>query len=351
MGLFERRHTEDLDEIRRRVTLAARHVQTAVDRAVQGLLDRDKDLCWQVILEDRPINRELRELDALCHAFVARHRPDADQRRLPGSVLRLSLRLERIGDYAVTVARNAVQLSQAPPRKMVADIELIAEQASRMLATAIEAWSDGNADQARATARMARNVDRTFEQVYADLLRKKSKRPLKDLFMLLGIFISLERVSDQAKNVCEETIFVVDGEPKRRKKFRILFVDRANDRTSQLVEAYIRKAFPDAGWYASLGWEPAAEVAPEAMQLARERSLDMGGAIPQPLSDEIERIGRFDIIVGLEPGALELLEPMPYHTVFLDWSGEEESGFEGRWLELTGKVRNLMAVIRGPGPD
>lgn len=351
MGLYEQRLQEDLDEIRRRVSTAARHVQTAVDRAVQGLLNRDKALCWEVILEDRPINRELRELDALCHSFVARHYPAAGHLRLVSSVLRLSLQLERIGDYAVTVARDAVQLSQMPPRKMIADIELIGEQARRMLATAVDAWNDANADQARATARMARNVDRTFDKVYADLLRKKGKRPLKDLFMLLGIFISLERVSDQAKNLCEETVFVVDGEAKHRKQFRILFLDRANDRLSQLAEAHTRKAFPEAGWFASLGWEPAEQVDPEAMQLARELSLDMGGAVPRPLSDEIERIGRFDIVIGLEAGALELLEPMPYHTVFLDWSCEAEMGLKECWLELTARVQDLMAVIRGAGAD
>ena len=347
MGLYEQRLQQDLDIIRARVSSAARHVQTAVDRAVRGLLAADKDLCWQVVLEDRPINRELRELDALCHSFVARHYPAAGHLRLVSSVLRLSLQLERIGDYAVTVARDAVQLSQPPPRKMIADIELIAEQARRMLATAVDAWNDGNADQARATARMARNVDRTFDKVYSDLLRKKGKRPLRDLFMLLGIFISLERVSDQAKNLCEETVFVVDGEAKQRKQFRILFLDRANDRLSQLAEAQTRKAFPDAGWFASLGWEPATELDPEAMQLARELSLDMGGALPRPLSEESDRIGRFDIVIGLEPGALELLRPVPYHTVFLDWSSGEEASLRESWLELTAKVQGLMEVIRG----
>lgn len=348
MGLYEQRLAADLDSIRGRVSAAATSVQRALDRAVRGLMTDDRPLCWQVVLEDRPINREMRGIDAACHAFVARHYPAAGHLRMVSAVLRLDVELERIGDYAVTIARNAVQLSEPPPRSMLADIELIASQSGRMLASAVDAWNEGSAERALATSRMARSVDLTFDKVYQDLLGKKGKRPLKDLFLLLSTFSCLERVSDQAKNICEETIFAAQGEAKPDKQFRILFLDRGNDRLSQLAEAHARKAFPASGWYASLGWEPAEQLDPEALQLARQAGLDMGGAVPRPLAPEIEEIGHFDIVVGLEDGALARLGRVPYHTVFLQWTLPQES-LEAAHRDLIARIRGLMDLVRGPG--
>ena len=71
---------------------------------MHALLTRDRELAAEVILGDLPINREVRAIDALCHAFVARHLPSAGHLRFVSSVLRLNVELERIGDYAVTIA-------------------------------------------------------------------------------------------------------------------------------------------------------------------------------------------------------------------------------------------------------
>ena len=71
----------------------------------------------------------------------------------------------------------------------------------------------------------------------ADLVREgeRRSRPLKELFALLIILHRMERVADQAKNICEETIFAATGETKPPKTYNILFVDRGNDLASQLA--------------------------------------------------------------------------------------------------------------------
>ena len=85
----------------------------------------------QTILDDYVTNRQTRELDRLCHAFVARHLPSAGHLRYVSSVLRLGIALERIGDYATTVSRTAAQLAEIPPPVVVRDIEMMSEQARR----------------------------------------------------------------------------------------------------------------------------------------------------------------------------------------------------------------------------
>ena len=72
----------------------------------------------EVVLGDLVVNRRVRKLDSKCHAFVARHLPSAGHLRFVSSVLRLSIALERVGDYAVIIARELAQLESPPPQQV-----------------------------------------------------------------------------------------------------------------------------------------------------------------------------------------------------------------------------------------
>ena len=107
------------------VASVARHVQTALERSVHALLARDRQASAETILGDLRINRETRAIDRRCHAFVARHLPTAGILRYVSSVLRLNIALERIGDYATTIARTVPHLSTDAPPVVKRDIEMM----------------------------------------------------------------------------------------------------------------------------------------------------------------------------------------------------------------------------------
>ncbi|MEE8524463.1 MAG: PhoU domain-containing protein, partial [Thermoanaerobaculia bacterium] len=276
MSHYEKRLEADVATIRRRIEGVGAKVVEAQKNAVHALLSGDRDLAGKTILGDLPINREVRAIDRECHAFVARHLPSAGHLRFVSSVLRLNIELERIGDYAVSVCREALRLSASPPATVKRDVELMADQSCRVLGQAIRSWNEANAELARGTIGMADQAAGTFHQVFADLLRagEEDRRPLKDLFALLAVFVRLSRVADQAKNICEETLFAVTGEIKPPKIYRVLFVDEKNDCQSQLAAAYARKAYPESGRYASAGWAPAATVEPRCLSFMDRNRLD-----------------------------------------------------------------------------
>ena len=137
MSHYEERLEADLGKIRGRLKEIGTQVEEAHKAAVHALLTGDRALAYETILSDHPINREIRGIDQACHAFVARHLPSAGHLRFVSSVLRLGVGLERIGDYASTICREAVQLS-APPSKAVArDIDLMADQSRGVLRQAM----------------------------------------------------------------------------------------------------------------------------------------------------------------------------------------------------------------------
>ena len=218
MSHHERRLETDLTRIRERVASLAEHVERGLENSVHALMSNDRDLAAQTILEDGPINRHMREIDALCHRFIAVHLPSAGPLRLISSVIRVNVMLERIGDYAVTICRELFQLSNRPSGMMAHGIELMAGEARTMLRQAVQAYADGNAESARATMVMAHQVEMTFNNVFSDLLQSENDMPLKDRFALFVVYHRLERVADQAKNLCEETVFAATGQTKAKKQ-------------------------------------------------------------------------------------------------------------------------------------
>ena len=359
MTHYERRLEEDLAAIRSRVRDVAGEIEVALKNAVHAVLTHDRPLANRVILGDKPINREIRAIDKICHGFVARHLPSAGHLRLVSSVLRLNVELERIGDYAVAIAREAIQLSGRPGDSVGGDIQLIADQAQRMFRQAMDSFNEGNADLARGTKGMASHVESIYQKIFTDLVREgeRGTRPIKDLFALLVVFNRLSRVSDQAKNICEDTLFAVAGETKGEKVYRILFVDERDDAITQFATSYARKAFPESGRYESCGWNAAERVLPALEVFLADKGLDGRDLTPRQLSYTTEELANFHVIVALNSAAAAHIEKVPFHTVLLEFDlpplpGDLDSERARAWLEeasngIKDRLHDLMGLLRG----
>ena len=359
MSHLEQRLQSDLDEIRAGVESIGSDVRAALKASIHALVVGDVDLAGKTILGDLAINRAVRELDRKCHAFVAVHLPSAGHLRYVSSVLRLNVALERVGDYAVTICREIVQLQQKPPEAVLRDADLVGDQVRKVLGQATEAFDQGNAELARGTIGMTDQVEATFQKVFEDLVAAGDAGTslIKDLFGLLVVINRLGRVSSQAKNICEETIYAATGETKAPKVYRVLFVDSGNTGMSRIAEAYARKAFPESGRYASAGWSAAETNDPRVGLFMEKKGLELRPGAPVALADRADEINDFHVVVGLEPGIREHLTPIPFRTVVLDWGADPipsdldrerfEAALESATATVRGHVRELVEKLRG----
>ena len=90
MSHYEERLEQDLGKIREQIAAMAGKVEEGLKNAVRALQTGDCKLASTVILADHPINRSMREIDRLCHAFIAVHLPSAGHLRLLSSAVRPS---------------------------------------------------------------------------------------------------------------------------------------------------------------------------------------------------------------------------------------------------------------------
>lgn len=364
MSHYEERLERDLENIRKRVRDISRRVDTALGNAVKALLAGDQELANETILGDLVVNRRVRKLDGKCHAFVARHLPSAGHLRFVSAVMRLSVALERIGDYAVVIARELGQLDTTMPKQIEADIEVVVDHVRTMLRQATEAFDEGSADKARATLALGHTIEVSLRKVFQDLLAEgdAGTRSVNDLFALGGAINRLSRVADQAENICEETIFVATGEMTKKRLSRVLFVAERDDALTQLAVAYSRRAFGDQNRFASAGWTESDEIEPRARLFLDELGLDRSGLSPTTIEAFGSDILEADVIVSLSPGAgANLPSNLPFRTVVLEWDvgvppndldqDRAEAALADAFSNLKEEIGRLMETLRGKEVD
>lgn len=358
MSHYERRLSQDLDTIRGAVDLVAKGVVSALERCVQAVQTGDRDMLYEIALDDLSINRQIRSIDELCHAFVARHLPAAKHLRFISSVLRLTIALERAGDYAVTISRVVLQLETSLADDIVKRIGELAKMAWGMLADAVRAFLDSDVELARTTKRVGKRIDRAYDVLFQDLIDDAPKRPALQQASLLKIFGKIERFSDQAKNICDEAIFVATGDLKAPRVFRVLFFDERDELVSQLAAALARKQFPDYGVYSSAGWAAAKAAHPDLAGVAERFALTV--TRPRLVTELAESPVEYHIVVaiGVEP---EHMPRIPYHTILLHWddtslpstelpAAERAEALDALVRELSDRLRSLMERLRGNDP-
>jgi len=350
---YEQRLADDKDAIRRRIVTLGRRCAAAVAVSTEAMLAGDHPRAYQVVLDDLPINRESRSIDKACHAFVARHLPSAAHLRFVSSVMRMNVELERVGDYAVSIARHAVQLDEVPTGRIAEEMKALSDRATEMMNDALSAFESGDAELARDTKPVAKAMQHGFDVVFEQLTTDEaiSRRRGAHFF---AVFNKLERVADQAKNICEETLFEILGETKPPKRYRVLFVDGRNSLISPLAELLARKAFPESGQYESAGYQPADSLSEELLALALDVGLDVTGLAPKQL--DVKALPKFHVVVWLNGDATKHIPHMPYKTVLLTWElpkiADVEDGNLRKKLteisnELSSRITDLMVTMRG----
>ena len=355
MSHLEERLENDLNEIRGRVEKQAERVETAVANAIHALQTGNKKLAYATILNDLPINRTMREIDTICHKFIAVHLPSGSHLRLLSSVIRVNVELERIGDYAVTIARESAQLSKPPEGTMARELDRMASETMLMLRQSIRAFSDLNAEMGRSTKLLADQMESNLDSIYTEMMSNQDRGKVKDVLAVFVIFTQLKRVADQAKNLCEDAIFAVTGEQKAPKVYKILFLDEDNSK-SRMAEAIARRNYPESGEYTSAGRHPAGSLNPHLVSFLEKRGQNLENLKPTALDELTERtLSEQYVIVSLDGEVSSYLPSIPFHSTALAWDldpvsdTDGEQGFENLYRAISLQVKDLMETLRGEG--
>ena len=188
-------------------------VERAVDRAMQALMDRDVVLARSVVEEDKEINSIGFHLQNACISLLAQQAPMARDLRVIVSVTAIMSDLERMGDHAEGIAKVVVMMQYEPLVKPLIDMPIMANRATEMLRTAVQAFVEQDTVAAYRVGSADDEVDRLYDQIYADLIQIMIGDPttIEPATHLLWIAHNLERIADRATNIAERTVYSATG--------------------------------------------------------------------------------------------------------------------------------------------
>ena len=354
---------QDLEQIRSKVVEMGDLAERAIRASIRAVVEKDRQLAFAVILRDQYIDEIEKQLDRLCLQFLVRHQPAASLLRFAYAAIKINLELERVGDYAESIARQALKLTQVEGPLPLDRLQQIVNLAVPMLHDAIQAFVRQDAELARRTSESDEAVDLLRDKLTGDVTRsfKDGSLPFEALNPLVMIARRLERVSDQARNISMETLYMCTGEIAKHPGsdvFKVLFVDEHNACRSLMAEA-IGTALQEPGFvFSSAGLDPL-PLQETTISFMASKGFDVTRAVPRALT-HIANIEHEDVIVLLAPEARSAFPRRPRNTVLLDWhvddpstvSGDEatvRAAFEKVYGYVEAQIRDLVSAIRDSG--
>src|SRR5216110_1350789 len=101
---YEETLQRDIKAIQAKLTKMAQLDERALRDSLKALVERNRQLAYAVILRDQYIDELEKEIDRLCLEFLVRQQPAGAHLRFAYATIKINLELERIGDYAESIA-------------------------------------------------------------------------------------------------------------------------------------------------------------------------------------------------------------------------------------------------------
>jgi phosphate transport system protein len=358
---FEQNLQRDIERIRSKIRDMAALAVLSLNGAMAALAQKSRQLGYSVILRDQRIDELEKEIDRLCLEFMVRQQPVAGTLRFAYAAIKINSELERVGDYAESMARQVLSLEGLEFELPHGRLDEMARHAIPMLHDAVEAFVTQDTALAKRTMEAEEIIDRLRHAINAELvqLRQEQKIPLEALAPLMTIVNRLERVGDQAKSICQEVLYMCTGEYMKHSGsdvFRVLFVDEHNSCRSQMAEAIGNSLGQPKFVFASAGLERR-PIDQTTVNFLGGKGIDVSRHTSKGV-DQIPHLDQYQILVALAKEAQQVFPPPPTKAVCLDWSIRDPStvhgtaeevrvAYEETYQFLHGHIHDLVEAILG----
>ena len=210
----QHRHLDDeLNSLRDRVLLLGGEAETALERAIIALTQRDSDVASQVLRNDDKVDQLEVEIDRQCIDIIALRQPAARDLRFVISVAKMAPVLERIADHACNIARAAIDLNNEPELKSVFDLKRMADHAGSMLRAALDAFTSNDPMAAREIIKRDQEINELYNHIFHSLIELMVSEPAtatRDARLLL-VAKHIERIGDYVTDICELTVYMAQA--------------------------------------------------------------------------------------------------------------------------------------------
>jgi len=213
LGTFD----EALATLRNNVLMMASLTTRSLENALNGLAERDDDLCSTAIADDEEVDQLEKQVDLDGINLLLRFQPVASDLRRVVSAMKLCSNLERMADQGVNIARKARKLNRHPALPEAALVDPLREHAMAMFKDSVDAYVNEDIELGRGLKMRDKTLDEINANVSRQLIERMAQDPeqLRGYLNLMFIARHLERVGDHATNIAEDAIYAAAAEDIR----------------------------------------------------------------------------------------------------------------------------------------
>jgi phosphate transport system protein len=205
---------EDIDRLRALISQMGGLAEHAIDEAMRCLVQRDVEGAEKVIRADKKLDALEVETERRAVQLIALRAPMAGDLRDVVAALKISGVVERIGDYAKSIAKRVALLENAGKIEPLSLLPEMARIATGMVHDVLDAFIERDAEAAYQVCVRDDAVDDFYDSIFRTLLTHMMENPqnIGQAAHLLFIAKNLERVGDHATNIAEMVYYAATGQ-------------------------------------------------------------------------------------------------------------------------------------------
>ncbi len=211
------KHTEkELQALREELNQMWKLILSQLEKAKQAYLNNDIELAREIVSREKRVDAFDLKIDSDCENYIALYSPVAIDLRLVLSLIKITNTLERIGDFAESIARHIIEQDCIELESQLIEelqIEQIFDTLIVMLSDSFVALESENTKISGKILAKDNEVDELYHQSFNLLTSYMQQNPahiycgLKTLMLIR----KLERIGDHCSNIVEEIVFYVDA--------------------------------------------------------------------------------------------------------------------------------------------
>lgn len=211
-----KQNEQEIEYLKEEINAMWKLVISQLEKAKHAFLNNDVETALEIIKTEKRVNAFDLKMDSSCERYIVLYHPVAIDLRLALSIMKISVTLERIGDYAVGIAHHVTDEDCAAfteKMKEQLEIEQMFDILLNMLTENLVAFNLENSKNSGKILNQDRKVNKIFRKSLQQLTEVVHQDPQWALCALKTIVLlkRMERIGDHCSNIVEEIVFYLDA--------------------------------------------------------------------------------------------------------------------------------------------
>ena len=186
---------------------------------------------------------------------------------------------------------------------------------------------------------------------YDELFAEDDRMDAPTMMAIFTVFNMFKRVADQAKNICDQTVYAVRGVKKIPKVYPILFLDQRNSGIGQLAAAIGQHSFPETAKFAVATPGGRDKASQELCEFLAEVGLPEPGPETEQLEALAHDLSHFIVLVAVKGTVSDYVGKLPFHTSARNWAIPAEAELAEQYRLLRREITDLVTLLAGDHPE